>query len=71
MQEFDEKKLKVEAVSKYFAPLIGKQLFRFDTAQMKYESNEWHNWFDLPIRFFFSNDEIISIVWSNFDKLFI
>jgi len=68
MEEFDDKQSKIEALRLHFMPLIGEEMSRFETAQIKL-NGEWVQWFDLPIRLYFGHGFLVSIAWSHFDKL--
>jgi len=67
----DGKEAIILELQKHLLPLIGRKLFRIQTAQLTIEDDGWHDWFDLPVRLFFEEQQTISIAWSYFDKLFI
>ena len=62
---------KQSAVTDTFGPVVGEALNSFETAQLKYETEDWSDWFDLPIRLRFSNNSMVSIAWSKFDDLWL
>ncbi len=60
---------KVDAIRSHFAPLIGKRIIRYRTAELRHEDGRWSSWPDLPIRIMTDDSLSIGISWSCFDDL--
>ena len=74
MWECEERDEKLAAVTQCFTPVLGKRLRSFETAQGLFEAddggeNQWDDWFDLPIRLHFGSEDVVSLAWSHFDRL--
>lgn len=62
---------KLSAIRKHFAPIIGSQMIRYETADILYEDGTWDNWPDLPIRIYTSSDGMVAVSWSKFEDLWL
>lgn len=62
---------KINAIRKACAPLIGKTIDRFETAEILHDDGTWENWPDLPIRFYCADKSLLSVSWSRFDDLWL
>ena len=62
---------KIRAIADACTPLIGKTIERFETAEIRLLSGTWKDWPDLPIRFYCSDDTLLSVSWSKFDDLWL
>lgn len=60
---------KVDAIRFHFAPLIGKRIISYRTAELRHEDGTWSGWPDLPIRIVTDDSLSIGISWSCFDDL--
>lgn len=60
---------KVEAIKEVFGEFMGATLVGYSTAEIFFE--QWEPWNDLPIRLAFDNGQIIAVVWSRFDDLWL
>lgn len=62
---------KINAISDACAPLIGKTIERFETAEILLDGGTWDDWPDLPIRIYCAADTILSVSWSRWDDLWL
>lgn len=60
---------KVDAIRSHFAPLIGKRIISYRTAELRHEDGTWSSWPDLPIRIMTEGSLSIGVSWSCFDDL--
>ena len=60
---------KINAIRTHFAPLIGKRIDYYRTAEILGEDGTWSNWPDLPIRLYTPESTLVSVSWSCFDDL--
>ncbi|EPC3765439.1 hypothetical protein [Klebsiella michiganensis] len=60
---------KVNNIYTCFFKLLGKEIIKYETAEIYFD--DWEPWNDLPIRIYFDGDEVISIAWSKFDELWL
>jgi hypothetical protein len=54
-----------------FAPLKGKTIDHYQTAEVVVEGEGWTPWPSLPVRVYFTDGSLVSIAWSKFDELWI
>jgi len=72
MAYYASKESKVAAIAAAFSPLFGKQLLRYQNADLFIESEaEWSRWDDLPVRLYFGADNRVSVSWWKFDELWL
>lgn len=62
---------KLAAIQKHFAPVIGKQIVRYATAEILYEDGTWDSWTDLPVRIYTTSAGMVAVSWSKFDDLWL
>jgi len=62
---------KVDAIRKYFAPLIAARIDRYRTAELARDDGTWGSWPDLPIRIYTDSHLLVSVAWSKFDDLWL
>lgn len=62
---------KVDDVRSHFAPVVGRKLIGYETAELLLHDGTWTSWPDLPIRLHLSGDKLVAISWSGFDDLWI
>lgn len=60
---------KVEAIRTHFAPLLGKRIVHYRTAELRHEDGTWSPWSDLPIQIYTDDATVVSVSWSCFDDL--
>jgi hypothetical protein len=61
---------KVHRIQTEFAPLLGAEIVRFQTAELQLLDGSWTPWPDLPLRIF-THAGLIAVSWSRFDDLWI
>ncbi|MEI8383684.1 MAG: hypothetical protein WCJ09_26455 [Planctomycetota bacterium] len=62
---------KISTIRDACAPLIGKTIERFETAEILHDDGTWDDWPDLPIRLYCSDYTLLSVSWSRFDDLWL
>ncbi len=62
---------KINAIREAWAPLIGKTIQRFETAEILYDDGTWDDWPDLPLRIYCTDHSLVSVSWSRFDDLWL
>lgn len=62
---------KINKIREACAPVIGKTIECFETAQILFDDGSWDDWHDLPIRLYCTDQTLLSVSWSNFDDLWL
>jgi hypothetical protein len=62
---------KINAIREASAPIIGRTIERFETAEILHDDGSWDDWPDLPIRIYCTGQALLSISWSRFDDLWL
>ena len=70
-EDFSGEEAGIECIRAGFQNLIGARLLRYETAELQYDDGTWGAWHDMPIRLFTDAGDIVSILWSKFDELWI
>lgn len=71
MPHADTPAAQTQCIRQYFAPSMGIQLLRCETAELRLENGNWEPWNDLPIRLFIGPNEPTVVSWSHFSRLWI
>ena len=60
---------KIELIQSCCESVIGSTIKSSETAEILLEDGTWDDWADLPVRLYFTDEQLLSVSWSKFDEL--